>query len=102
MDNHFHAMFMLRERFTLAEVVGNLKRHCARQINLLRGREETFWQEGYHDHAIRDEEDFWNHLDYLHYNPVKRGWVQKPEEYPWSTAHPTRQSDIDWHALGYS
>ncbi len=102
MDNHFHALFLLREGFTLAKVMMSLKRHTAREINKQLGRIGEFWQEGYHDHAIRDEADFWNHFHYTHTNPVRRGWVEKAEDYLWSTAHPTRQGDVDWQALGYA
>ncbi len=99
MDNHFHVMFMLREGYDLPKVMMSLKRHTAREINKRLGREGNFWQSGYHDHAIRDEADFWNHVRYIHNNPVKRGWVENAEDYLWSTAHPTRQGDVDWQAV---
>jgi putative transposase len=99
MDNHFHVLFMLREGHDLPKVMMSLKRHTAREINKLLNREGNFWQNGYHDHAIRDETDFWNHVRYIHNNPVKRGWVENAEEYLWSTAHPTRQGDVDWQAV---
>ncbi|CAI8961261.1 transposase [Methylocaldum szegediense] len=41
-----------------------------------------FWE-----HTIRDESDFAHHLDYIHYNPVKHGWVKRPLEWPYSTFH---------------
>ena len=101
LDDHFHTLFMLRESFVLSKVMMSLKRHVARAANRLAGREGEFWQEGYHDHAVRDEVDFWARFHYMHNNPVRRGWVEKAEDYLWSTAHPTRQADIDWHAIGY-
>ena len=43
------------------------------------------WQKRYFDHVIRDENDFRIHLDYIHYNPVKHGYVPSASKYPWSS-----------------
>ena len=100
MDDHFHFIYMLREGFTMPKIMNSLKRHTSREINKLRGVEGQFWQEGYHDHAIRNAVDFWKHFHYMHNNPLRRGWVEKAPDYLWSTAHSSRQSDIDWNAIG--
>jgi len=100
MDDHFHCLYMLREGHSLSKVMNNLKRHVSRQINLQSQVLGQFWQEGYHDHAIRDLDDFWHHFHYMHNNPVRRGWVERAEDYLWSTAHPSRATDKDWNALG--
>jgi putative transposase len=44
-----------------------------------------FWQKRFWDHIIRDEEDLAQHLDYIHYNPVKHGLVTRPEEWQHSS-----------------
>jgi putative transposase len=100
MDNHLHFLMVLRAPHTLEEVLHSLKRHTAREINKLTGREGNFWQPGYHDHAIRDEADFWLRFHYMHNNPVRRGLVEQPENYLFSTAHPSRIDDVDWDILG--
>ena len=100
MDDHFHFIYMLREGYTMPQTMNSLKRHTSREINKLRDVEGALWQAGYHDHAIRDSVDFWNHFRYTHNNPVRRGWVERAEDYLWSTAHPSRQSDLDWDAIG--
>lgn len=43
------------------------------------------WQNRYWEHWIRDEADFQRHLDYIHYNPVKHGYVINPGDWPWSS-----------------
>lgn len=96
MDDHFHTLFGLGEIATLDQVMNSVKRHCARQANLAAGRSGQFWQEGYHEHAIRDEVDLWEHVKYMHENPVRRGWVERQEAYAWSTAHESRKGDSDW------
>jgi putative transposase len=45
------------------------------------------WQRRFWEHLIRDEADLEVHLDYLHYNPVKHGYVAAPHQWPWSSLH---------------
>jgi len=39
----------------------------------IRKSERGIWQRRYWEHAIRDQRDYQNHVDYIHYNPVKHG-----------------------------
>ena len=50
-----------------------------------RRRERGIWQRRYWEHAIRDETDWRNHADYIHYNPVKHGYVSRPIDWPYSS-----------------
>ena len=50
-------------------------------------RESTLWQRRFWEHRIRDQDDFNQHLDYIHYNPVKHGLCEHPAEWPYSTLH---------------
>lgn len=43
------------------------------------------WQRRYWEHVIRDDQDFENHLDYIHFNPVKHGLAAAPLDWPYST-----------------
>lgn len=77
-----------------------------RQVKSERG----IWQRRFWEHAIRDQDDFDRHLDYIHYNPVKHGWVEKVSEWPHSSfyrfvrlgyypenwAAPLTTNDLDW------
>jgi putative transposase len=49
-----------------------------------RGRRGV-WQPRFHEHAIRGEQDLENHADYLHFNPVKHGYVKRPWDWQWSS-----------------
>jgi putative transposase len=40
--------------------------------------EKRVWQRRFWEHLIRDEEDWRRHVDYIHYNPVKHGYVAHP------------------------
>ena len=45
----------------------------------------SIWQRGFWDHVIRDERDLGIHLDYIHWNSIKHGYVNKPEDWPYSS-----------------
>lgn len=57
------------------------------------------WQRRFWEHTIRDDEDYWNHAFYIHWNPVKHGLVRCPHEWPYSSfrrwVEMSRQS-ADW------
>ena len=64
-------------------------------------REERrgIWQPRFLEHTIRDEDDLIQHVDYIHFNPVKHGLATCPREWPWSSfGRFVRQGDypIDW------
>ena len=48
-------------------------------------REASFWQRRFWEHAVRDDEDFRRHVNYIHYNPVKHGLVKRARDWPYST-----------------
>jgi putative transposase len=45
------------------------------------------WQPRFWEHVIRDETDFERHFDYIHYNPVRHGYVDHPAAWRPSTFH---------------
>ncbi len=50
-------------------------------------RERGLWQRRYFERVIVDELDLRAHIDYLHYNPVKHGHVQRAIDWPHSSLH---------------
>lgn len=50
-----------------------------------RHRERAFWQRRFWEHVCRDEDDLKRFLDYLHWNPVKHGYVRAVKDWRWST-----------------
>jgi putative transposase len=51
----------------------------------LRKREKGIWQRRFWEHQIRDELDLQRHVDYIHYNPVKHGLVERVADWPYSS-----------------
>ena len=50
-------------------------------------RERGVWQRRFWEHMVRDQEDFNRHVDYIHWNPVKHGWVKQVADWPHSSFH---------------
>ena len=95
MPDHLHAIWTLpmcdadypgrwraiKSRFTRALVKAGvmLERNAKGEYKL--------WQRRYWEHTIRDEADMARHIDYIHYNPVKHGYVASVVEWPYSSFH---------------
>ena len=90
LPDHLHALWTLPEgdvdygkrwglikaRFS-KEIQKGLPQEEVINPSRIKRRETTVWQRRFWEHAIRDEEDFQKHLDYIHYNPMKHGLVQR-------------------------
>lgn len=50
-------------------------------------KEQNLWQRRFWEHLIRDETDFAQHCDYIHYNPVQHQLCQLPTAWQFSTVH---------------
>ena len=82
MPDHFH-MVVRREDKSLSTVMHSLKGYSAKRINLACGRSGTVWQHGYHDHALRKDEDLNAIMLYCLNNPVRAGLVADFHLYPY-------------------
>ncbi|OYX42133.1 MAG: transposase [Rhodobacterales bacterium 32-67-9] len=72
---------LIKSRFSRDLPKGRLRAsHEARQ-------ERGIWQRRYWEHHIRDEADFAAHVRYCHMNPVKHGFVERSEDWPYSSIH---------------
>ena len=49
--------------------------------------QSTLWQHRFWEHTIRDERDFVRHVNYIHWNPVKHGYVKRVVDWPYSSFH---------------
>ncbi len=52
-----------------------------RSASRIKRGERGIWQRRYWEHVIRDEDDFERHVDYIHCNPVKHGWVRRVRDW---------------------
>ena len=65
-------------------------KHCDPRLRVPQvttGNRQTsgIWQQRYWEHAIRDEGDYRRHVEYIHYNPVKHGYVARAGDWPYSS-----------------
>ena len=82
MPDHFHGLFSLSEGLPLSHVVKRLKARSARRINLFRRQYGPLWQRGFHEHALRREEDRLAAARYIVANPLRAGLVRRVGDYP--------------------
>jgi len=88
--------------YTARQIIDHLKRQqveklltrlkfakCAHKID----REYQFWQEGVHAEMVFSEAIMREKLDYIHQNPVKRGYVDRAEHWRYSSARNYEGSD---------
>ena len=88
MPNHVHLLLApLSDQtgwpFSLASILKSLKGTSARSVNKTMGTEGHVWQEESFDHVLRSDESMAQKLEYIRQNPVRKGLVSKPEDYPW-------------------
>ena len=79
------ADFPLRWRMIKARFSRRVAHPDDRRASLLRRREAGVWQRRYWEHTIRDDGDYAAHVDYIHFNPVKHGFVEHPAAWPFSS-----------------
>jgi len=82
MPDHIHWLVQLSGGSSLDKVMNSLKGRSAHRINSSRERRGKVWQDGFHDHALRRDEDLKSAANYLIHNPVRAGLVQQPDQYP--------------------
>jgi putative transposase len=82
MPEHVHLLVTEPERGTLASAVQAIKQSVARRLI---GNRQHFWQARYYDFNVWTRNKRIEKLKYIHRNPVKRGLVEKPEDWPWSS-----------------
>ena len=88
MSNHIHLVIDTWDTGnyvkTVTTIMQSIKRHTARQSNILLNREGQFWQHESYDHLIRNEKEFKNIINYIAQNPVKAGLVIDWRDYPYT------------------
>lgn len=96
LPEHLHAIWKLPEgdaeyplRWSL--IKAGFSRRLPKQEQItesrVKKRERGVWQRRYWEHQIRDEGDLNAHIDYVHFNPVKHGYVAHAVDWPYSSIH---------------
>ncbi len=96
LPDHLHCLWTLPEgdddfSTRWMSIKREFTRHCAPEHKAIISdarrakREQAVWQHRFWEHCIRDEADFQQHCDYIHWNPVKHGYADTPAAWPHST-----------------
>lgn len=112
MPEHFHFLIQPSEKYNLSVIMRFIKGNFARKYNGWKGKTEliqqnsrrdlspaylndgyvkkraryqSVWQERFYETAMRNENDIFHWLEYMHNNPVKKGLVGSPAEYEFSS-----------------
>lgn len=115
LPDHIHSIWTLpRHDCDFSKRWGLIKAGFTKQVKELLHREEwmnaskrmhresTIWHRRFWEHRIRDGGDFAAHMDYIHYNPVKHGYVDRVSDWAYSTFHRYVRSGVypvDWAGL---
>jgi putative transposase len=116
MPNHVHSIVSATDG-NLASIIRDYKRHTSWKILELlgetrnrrllkyfhavakreeRGNEHKIWQSGSHPILIESDGFFEQKLQYLHNNPVVKGYVERPEDWKFSSA---RNYELGDHSI---
>ena len=82
MPDHLHWLLQLPHGKSLSTCVGRVKSASARLINRRTRRKGRLWQDGFHDRAIRRDEDIVHIARYIVANPIRAGIVSSIRHYP--------------------
>ena len=80
MPEHVHLLVNEPQQSSLDQAIKAIKLSVT-----LRSSERPFWQARYYDFNVFSEDKRVEKLRYMHRNPVVRGLVEKPEDWPWSS-----------------
>ena len=81
MPDHFHWLIEL-QRGSLCGLMQRTKSLSTKAVNLSGGRRASLWQRGFHDRALRREEDLVKVARYVVANPLRAGLVERLGDYP--------------------
>ncbi len=76
MPDHLHWLLSLGDAGSLSDVVRSVKAVCAHRLG------GPLWQDGFHDHALRGDEDLAAVARYVVANPLRAGLVRRLGDYP--------------------
>lgn len=112
LDNHCHLIISGRDlsprvkewkSFTAKKILEQLQKEkkewCLNQLKYFKKgykqrSQYQVWQEGVHPQFISNEEMLWQKTEYIHLNPVRRGYVTHPEHWKYSSAYAYAEDEL--------
>ena len=108
LPDHFHILIKPENIKEYPKIITAIKFYFSRRYNAVGqecptyDRTKGIWQRRYYEHTINDEKDLNNHLDYIHFNPIKHGHIEKVKDWEYSSFHKFVKSgnyEQDWMCI---
>lgn len=100
LPDHMHFLWQLPEDdWNYSKRVGRMKVFFSKSMgnigyepeylshSKIKHREKAIWQRRFWESTIKNEKQFENYVNYIHYNPVKHGYVEYPQQWKYSSIH---------------
>ena len=94
MPDHLHMIIRVDSINDYPKIIYSMKYYFSKHTNIekinlseskIKKGEKGIWQRRYWEHTIKNEQDLYRHLDYIHYNPIKHSLVKSLKDYKYST-----------------
>lgn len=86
MPDHVHLLVQIGETESISSLINRLKANTARKVNLTLGKKDRLWGKGFHDRAIRSDENIVDVARYVVMNPTRAGLAKSAGMYPYWNA----------------
>jgi putative transposase len=96
MPNHFHLLITPISPVTLEKAVQYIKGGFSYRAKKELSFNGEIWQTSFYDRRVRDADEYARFRHYIQMNPVRRGLVTLPEEFPFSSARLTLDEIPQW------
>lgn len=97
LPNHIHMILKPDNISEYPRIITSIKYYFSKNINYvgqecptygyMNKRERGIFQRRYYEHTIKSEDEFNNHINYIHFNPVKHGLVNAVKDWEYSSFH---------------
>lgn len=112
LPDHFHMIILPCKQDDYAKIITSIKTYFSKNLNRNyptnqskhKKREAGVWQRRFYEHTIRNDRELQQYRDYVHYNPVKHGWVGRAYDWQYGTFRKFVQQrfyDEDWCSVGF-
>jgi REP element-mobilizing transposase RayT len=93
MPDHMHLIIIPRGK-NISECMKSIKGFSARKINSLLRRNGSIWQSGFYDYVLDSEEKVLARMRYIEDNPLRKGMVNRSEDYEYSSMKYRGETDF--------
>ncbi len=101
-QDHIHMIIKPQDIQTYPRIIANIKGTFTKisplPYSVNKRGEANIWQRRYWEHTIRNKEELYRYIDYIHYNPFKHYGIS-PNNWPYSSFHKFVQAgyyELNW------